>query len=98
MATRMLRLPQLQERLPISRTKIYELMSEGRFPTPVSIGDRAVYWLEDEVEEWLRSRIEEQKPRMLSQASRAPAQRDSVECGSTANDAGACASRVSLGS
>ena len=62
MVTRMLRLPQLRERLPFSRTRLYDLMKQGKFPTPVRLGDRAVFWIEDEVEEWLRKHIEEQRP------------------------------------
>ena len=33
-------------------------LDEGRFPQPVSLGARAVGWIEAEVDEWMRERIE----------------------------------------
>ena len=33
----------------------------GRFPRPVSLGSRAVSWLESEVDEWIRERIAESR-------------------------------------
>ena len=33
-------------------------LDEGRFPQPVSLGAREVGWIEAEVDEWMRERIE----------------------------------------
>jgi prophage regulatory protein len=33
-------------------------MAQGTFPKPVSLGGRAVGWLEAEVQQWLQRRIE----------------------------------------
>ena len=62
MVTRMLRLPQVRERIPMARSRVYKMMAEGKFPKPVRLGS-SVFWLEDEVEEWLRSQIEAQRSR-----------------------------------
>nr|WP_310758584.1 AlpA family phage regulatory protein [Candidatus Palauibacter soopunensis] len=32
-------------------------LEQGRFPRPVSLGSRAVGWVEAEVDEWMRERI-----------------------------------------
>ena len=47
---------QVEDRFGLSRSSIYRLMREGRFPEPVRIGVRAVRWSEDEITSWLESR------------------------------------------
>ncbi len=54
---RFLRLPEVQARTGLSRSAIYVQIAQGRFPRPVSLGVRAVGWIEAEVEEWMRERI-----------------------------------------
>ena len=57
MATRrLLRLPAVLERTGLGRSALYVLMKAREFPRPLRIGARAVAWLEDEVEEWIRKR------------------------------------------
>jgi len=51
------RLAQVRQRVPLSRSEIYRLISLGRFPKPVPLGERAVAWDMDEVEEWVQARI-----------------------------------------
>lgn len=58
MATTILRLPAVKARTGLSRSTIYLRVSEGRFPTPISLGGRAVGWIEDEVNDWLTKHIE----------------------------------------
>ena len=53
-----LRLPGVKARTGLSRSTIYLRISEARFPRPVSLGGRAVGWIEAEVEQWLEQRIE----------------------------------------
>ena len=52
-----LRLPAVKAATGLSRSTIYLRISEGRFPKPVSLGDRAVGWIEAEVQEWLEQQI-----------------------------------------
>jgi len=42
----------------LSRGTIYLRITQGTFPKPVSLGGRAVGWLEAEVQQWLERRIE----------------------------------------
>ena len=58
MVTSILRLPAVKERTGLSRSTIYLRISEGKFPTSVSLGDRAVGWIEAEVNDWLNKQIE----------------------------------------
>jgi prophage regulatory protein len=53
-----LRLPEVKRSTGLSRSTIYLRIAEGRFPKPVSLGGRAVGWLEAEVQDWLTRRIE----------------------------------------
>jgi len=54
---RFLRLPDVMARTGLSRSTIYVRLEQGRFPRPVSLGSRAVGWVEAEVDEWMRERI-----------------------------------------
>ena len=58
MATIILRLPTVKARTGLSRSTIYLRISEGRFPKPVSLGGRAVGWIEAEINDWLDHQIE----------------------------------------
>lgn len=52
------RLPEVKRSTGLSRSTIYMRIAEGKFPKPVSLGSRAVGWLESEIQEWLQQRIE----------------------------------------
>ncbi|MDE2679645.1 MAG: AlpA family transcriptional regulator [Gemmatimonadota bacterium] len=54
---RFVRLHEVMARTGLSRSTIYVMMAEGRFPKPVPLGERSVGWIESELEEWLRDRI-----------------------------------------
>jgi len=56
-----LRLPVVKARTGLSRSTIYLRVSAGSFPRPVSLGARAVGWLEAEVEGWISRRIEQSR-------------------------------------
>ena len=57
MPERLLRLSDVRARIPYSRASIYRLMSEGRFPHPYSLGERAVAWRESDIDAWIDSRV-----------------------------------------
>jgi prophage regulatory protein len=54
---RLLRLPQVIERTALRRSTIYEMMQAGTFPKPVKLNLRSNGWLENEISDWLESRI-----------------------------------------
>lgn len=58
MVTKILRLPEVRNRTGLSRSTIYLKISKGIFPPPISLGDRAVGWIEAEIAEWLTNSIE----------------------------------------
>lgn len=61
MVTNILRLPTVKERTGLSRSTIYLRISKGYFPHPISLGGRAVGWIETEINEWLQQHIAESR-------------------------------------
>ena len=61
MAHKILRLPKVKGQTGLSRSTIYLRVAEGTFPRPVRLGAHAVGWLEAEIQEWLKRRIEESR-------------------------------------
>lgn len=55
---RILRLPEVMNRVGLRRASIYLHMNKGSFPKPISLGTRAVGWLESEIDGWIAARIE----------------------------------------
>ena len=55
---RLLRLEQVCEMTGLSRSMVYQLEAELRFPRRVKLAVRAVAWVEREVHAWMVSRIE----------------------------------------
>jgi prophage regulatory protein len=69
MATTILRLPAVKARTGLSRSTIYLRVADGSFPRPVSLGARAVGWVESEVEDWISLTISASRSRgALAQA------------------------------
>ena len=58
MSNKILRLPAVLSRTGLGRSTVYLYISEGRFPKPISLGPRAVGWLESEIDEWLEQQIQ----------------------------------------
>lgn len=57
MAKSLLRRKQVQERIGLSRSELYRLISLGRFPRSVPLGERVRAWDADEVDAWIQERI-----------------------------------------
>jgi len=52
---RLLRLPEVIDRVGLRRSAIYQRMSEGRFPKSRSLGPKCAVWVEAEIDEWIKS-------------------------------------------
>ena len=50
---RILRIPDVKQRIGLSRSSIYGMIREGTFPKPIRLNVRCVGWLESEVDEWI---------------------------------------------
>lgn len=50
---RLLRLPEVMDRVGLRRSAIYQRMSEGRFPKSRSLGPKCSVWVESEITAWI---------------------------------------------
>jgi prophage regulatory protein len=65
---KLIRFPEVMSRTGYGRTSIYRKMEDGSFPKSLKLGgppidpnefdSRAIAWIEDEVDQWIESRIE----------------------------------------
>lgn len=55
---RFLKLKEVMEKTALSRSAIYRKMNDGEFPQSVSLGERAIAWVESEVDEWMEERLQ----------------------------------------
>jgi prophage regulatory protein len=59
--TRLLRLPEVIDRVGLRRSAIYQRMSEGRFPKCRSLGPKCSVWVEAEINAWIQSVAERKR-------------------------------------
>ena len=57
--TRIITQKELANRVPYSPVQIWRLEKAGTFPRRVTLGPNRVGWVEAEVEEWLRERLDD---------------------------------------
>ncbi len=60
-ALTILRRKQVEARTGLSRSTIYDRMKAGTFPAPISLGAKAVGWIESEIDAWLNAQIEKSR-------------------------------------
>ncbi|MBF4370830.1 AlpA family phage regulatory protein, partial [Vibrio anguillarum] len=52
---------EVMKKTALSRSAIYRKMNDGEFPKSISLGDRAVAWVESEVDDWMENILMERK-------------------------------------
>ena len=52
---RILRMPDLKEKVGLSKTTIYDLIAAGKFPASINLTAKSRGWLDNEVDDWLES-------------------------------------------
>jgi prophage regulatory protein len=57
--TKVLKVKQVATEINVSVPQVYKLVSLGRFPKPIKLGERGSGWLTSEIDAWLQSKIEE---------------------------------------
>jgi prophage regulatory protein len=56
-ALKLLRFPAVRERTGLSRSTIWRLERQGAFPRHHRISANAVAWIEDDIANWIRSKV-----------------------------------------
>ena len=54
---KLLRLRDVIKMTSLTRTTIYNYMSEGKFPKNIHLGPKISVWIEREIQEWINSQI-----------------------------------------
>ena len=57
--SKILKVKQVAEEINVSVPQVYKLVSLGRFPKPIKLGERGSGWLTSEIDAWLQSRVDE---------------------------------------
>ena len=61
MVNKILRLPQVKSQTGLSRSTIYLRIKNKEFPESISLGGRAVGWLESDIQDWLDDKRKESR-------------------------------------
>ena len=56
--SRILKVKQVAEEIYVSVAQVYKLVSLGRFPKPIKLGECGSGWLTTEIDAWLQSRVD----------------------------------------
>ena len=61
MTDSLIRIKTVEAKTGLKKSMIYHLMGKQEFPKNIKIGERAVAWIECEVDEWVQSKIPESR-------------------------------------
>ena len=53
-----IRLPEVMQRVGMSKSQIYKLAGASEFPRPVKVSERISCWVAAEIEEWVSNKIQ----------------------------------------
>ena len=56
---RLIRLREVMSRTELGRTSIYNFMNAGTFPKSVQLGERAVAWVDEDIDAWVIDKIKQ---------------------------------------
>lgn len=59
--TLIIRRKAVEARTGLSRSTIYQRIKDGAFPPPISLGPKAVGWLQSEIEDWIADRVRQSR-------------------------------------
>jgi prophage regulatory protein len=61
MVNKILKLNEVIGGVKLSRSSIYLKISKGEFPKPIKLSDRAIGWVESEIDEWIDEQIQKSR-------------------------------------
>ena len=60
-----IRLPAVKNKTGLSRSTIYELIAENKFPKQINLSSKSVGWISSEIDQWIDDRISERDSRVV---------------------------------
>lgn len=58
---RFLRLDDVLYKTGLGRSTVYELIKKGEFPNSIKLTSTQVAWLESEIENWIKNKVEQHR-------------------------------------
>ncbi|GBL03165.1 AlpA family transcriptional regulator [Glaciecola sp. KUL10] len=58
---RLIRLKEVIYKCGLGKSTIYKYIANDAFPKPLALGDKAVAWLESEIDEWIIDKIKKRQ-------------------------------------
>lgn len=58
---RLIKLTEVMNITSLARSTVYKYISDDEFPKPVSLGGRAVAWVEEEIHDWIEDKISQRQ-------------------------------------
>lgn len=55
---RVLKIKEVLNKTGLGKTTLYALVKQSQFPQPISLGLRAVGWLDSEIDSWIQAKID----------------------------------------
>ena len=55
----LIRLPEVRQKVGMSKSQIYKLIAQDKFPKPLKVSHRISCWVAAEVDEWVQELIAE---------------------------------------
>ena len=54
-----IRLPEVRQRVGLSKSQIYKLIAQDQFPIPVKVSRRISCWVTLEIDDWIEKKIKQ---------------------------------------
>jgi prophage regulatory protein len=58
---KLIRLPEVMDRVGLSRSTIYMYIQQGRFSKNIKLGTRTVAWNSEEIDDWIQEKIDQSR-------------------------------------
>jgi len=58
---RLIKLKDVMQKTSLARSTIYKYISFSEFPKPIKLGCKSVAWLESEIDDWIKAKIDESR-------------------------------------
>jgi len=62
----LLRLPSVQQLVPLSKSQIYKMIAKDEFPSPIKIAERVSAWPSNEIDTWILEQLKRESRTSLT--------------------------------
>ena len=95
---RLIKRIEVESRTGLGRSSMYEQIKEERFPKPIKIGQRSVAWIESEIDDWIKEKINYQRGLLDTENTASPSQPIEISVSKAQKNSSAEQPSLTLGS